>query len=154
MTFEQAGIAAMLPGMVHLQELMAKEIERMKRILGAAQNGNAPEHPTVPAGKGNHSESGYWSKMTPEERSEEMRRRYYARGKSPIHSYWAGMTSEERRAEMKRRRKVAAKKARAAGRTASKGGASSPNHPSNPNHPAHEEWRQKMKTVAKKGAAA
>lgn len=113
MTYEQAGIAAMLPGMVHMLALMQAEIDRMREMLGYAQaNGAAPKRgrlkieisPEGMAAK-KRASSSYWAKMTPEKRSAEMRRRGAIRKdrKTPVAGYWEKMTPEERSAEMKRR---------------------------------------------------
>ena len=88
----------------------------------------------------------YWSAMSAEERSEEMRRRG-AKRKDRVTAvrkgpggYWDRMTPEERKEEMRRR---VAKQ----GRMQKKN--SQPNHPRHPDHPGHQAWLAKMRKTSK-----
>lgn len=159
MTYEQAGIAAMLPGMIHSWTLQGQAIEEMKQRLAFLQNGHG-ESKKLERPKMNISEEGmkarkravqgYWASMSDEERSAEMRKRFAKRKDraTPVRSgpggYWDRMTPEERKAEMKRR---VAKQARMNGVTL-KG-----MHPRDPAHPGHEAWLKKMSKVGKAGWA-
>jgi hypothetical protein len=77
-TYAKMGVAALLPGMVHMLERMQSEIDSMRAFLGVVD-----EHTTIapmpkrsrPHNKKSHAVKGYWAKMTPEERQVEMARR-------------------------------------------------------------------------------
>lgn len=79
MTYAQMGMAALLPGMQHMLELMQAHLDDFKQQLAELQE---PGHRPVGRPPGSTRAAG-------------------ARGA------WAGMTAEERNVEMKRRRDVA-----------------------------------------------
>ena len=66
--FSQMGVAAMIPGMQHMIELMQTELNRMRSLLDAAQNGVAIE------ARGPGERKSGWP-ADPLERSKEMARR-------------------------------------------------------------------------------
>jgi len=70
-TYAQMGMAAMLPGMVHMLELMQAEVDNMRAQLAAMQNGairrRGPGRPKVEKKNG-------WP-VDPAARSREMKRR-------------------------------------------------------------------------------
>lgn len=100
MNYEQMGIAAMIPGMQHMIDLMQRELDSMREQLAQAQNGgNARSFlnerkrgrpPKLIEGsfrvdgesaaakefsRKSRASSSFWAKMSAEERSAEMRRR-------------------------------------------------------------------------------
>jgi hypothetical protein len=109
--YAQMGIAAILPGLVRAAEVLQVEIDMLKAMLGRAQAGERivkrPGRPpgihtkqrkkqahangSVPVPTANLNAKGkpfstggpasYWAKMTPEERSAEMKRRQTLAGK-------------------------------------------------------------------------
>ena len=110
-TYVQMGMAALLPGMQHMLELMQAELDRMRQTLEQLQSGEVPEKKD---GRG----STYWAKMTPIQRSIEMKKRYADRvakaeangkpGKKPIipSGGWEKFKTQAARSrEMKRRMK-------------------------------------------------
>lgn len=144
--FEQAGIAALIPGYTDtINYLQAKRGELLARLAELQNGGAVKAKPGRPAGRKNAPNS-YWASMTPGERSAEMLRRggiRKDRALSPQASYWAKLTPEERSAEMKRR---VGKQARMHGKQNLGGG---PNHPRNADHPGHAAWLKKMRQVSK-----
>jgi len=81
-TFTQMGIAAMLPGMRHMVTLMQRQIAELESLLESAQNGTMPKRGRPPKtqnpeefAKRSSGNSDYWAKLTPAERSKEIRRR-------------------------------------------------------------------------------
>jgi hypothetical protein len=73
--YAKMGVAALLPGMVHMLERMQAEIDSMRAFLGVVD-----EHTTIapmPKRSRPHSNAvkSYWAQMTPEERQIEMKRR-------------------------------------------------------------------------------
>ena len=72
------GLAAMLPGMVRAHELLGQQIAAMQAQLAGLQNGGGRKPgPQTEQARAKIAEArrGYWAKMTPEERSAEMKRR-------------------------------------------------------------------------------
>jgi hypothetical protein len=74
-TYAKMGVAALLPGMVHMLERMQSEIDSMRAFLGVVD-----EHTTIaPMPKRSIPRSNavkdYWARMSPEERQVEMKRR-------------------------------------------------------------------------------
>ena len=136
-SYAQMGIAALLPGMTHMVELMQGELDRMRAMLAGMQNGNGAKRPS----RGTDEYRAY---------DREAHRRARARKKSdpgglnakdkPIRdSYWASMTAEERSAEMKRRQAIAAGKKKL--------------HPRDVAHPEHAAWAAKLSKARKKAWA-
>lgn len=121
MSYARMGMAAMLPGMVHLLELMQAEVDRFRQLLEQAA---APKKRL-----GRPPKESY----PPQERS------------SKIANYWAGMTPAERKREMKRRQEVAAGK-----RPSNRKPAEKKLHPRDAGHPGHAAWLKKMRTSQKK----
>lgn len=183
MTYEAAGIAAMLPGMIHAHRLMGEEIEQLQARLAELQNGDRPtrgrpRNETMDEAanrlllgateaqaeaerkfaRRSRARSGWWTKLTPAERSAEMKRRYQSRKDRPPtgrpagnRGYWAKMTKEERQAEMRRRAEVRRK-------NWAKEANLEKLHPRDARSPRHEEWlktmSKAMKASHKKRAAA
>jgi len=87
--YAKLGLAAMLPGMVHAHEILGELIEDVRLRLGEAE---APAAATArkrgrpkAAGltaKGTPVKSGYWAKLTPNERRTEMQKRFAKRAKA------------------------------------------------------------------------
>jgi hypothetical protein len=72
-TYEQMGIAALIPGMQHMLTLMQAQLDEVRASLAALQDD--PEdsgHSRIRRKVMNH----YWASMTAEQRSAEMRRRH------------------------------------------------------------------------------
>lgn len=72
-TYEQMGVAAMLPGMVHMLELMLAAVNEMRALLGDAQVTGAAPPKRLGRPPLNRGRSG-WPE-DPEERKAEMKRR-------------------------------------------------------------------------------
>lgn len=179
MNYQQMGIAAMIPGMQHMIDLMQRELDSMRAQLAQAQNSGSargfmeerkrgPGRPKLIEGnfeaddaakefqRKSRASSSFWARMSPEERSAEMRRRgarrkdrrqgrggdHYGKVSAGAKGYWAKMTKEERRAEVQRRAEVRNKK-----------WAEDANveklHPRDPRSPKHEAWLKKMSRVMK-----
>ena len=182
MNYEQMGIAAMIPGMQHMIDLMQRELDAMRAQLAQAQNGGSALDAVRKYKRGmplwveeefarkSKATGGWWAKLTPEERSAEMKRRYASRKDRPPTgrrrkdptgipsgpggdhygkvstgqaSYWAKMTKEERKAEMQRRTEVRNKKWAEAANVEKL-------HPRDPRSPKHEAWLKKMSKSMKK----
>lgn len=136
--YAEMGLAALIPGMVRMVELMQQQLDAAKAQLAALQGRPASKRLGRPPGKA--ANSG-WAGMTPEQRSAEMKRRIaVARGeaeprrrrKAPPKSeagskqqklskhqkaLWAGLTPAQRKRRLNRlaegRRRAAAAKERA-----------------------------------------
>jgi hypothetical protein len=67
---QAAGIAAMIPGFQMAIDALQQSLDRMRAQLQQLQKGDAP-----PVKARRNPSKAYWSSMTPEERSKEMRRR-------------------------------------------------------------------------------
>jgi hypothetical protein len=67
--YAQMGMAALLPGMVHMVEVMAAEVEKFRAQLAALQQGSAP------ARKNGARGGSYGWPADPEARKAEMQRR-------------------------------------------------------------------------------
>jgi hypothetical protein len=65
--YEKFGIAAMIPGMQHMIDLMQSELDKMRRVI-SEDTDDVKDSYSAPQKK-------YWAKMTPEERSAEVIRR-------------------------------------------------------------------------------
>jgi hypothetical protein len=101
------GMAALLPGMIHMLELMQKQVDDFRAQLAALQNGTFTASPARPRDRVK-SKRGRLPGPRPEAGTGELT----ARGTPLKASYWATLTAEERRAEMRRRAKVAARNGR------------------------------------------
>lgn len=125
--YEQMGRAALVPGMQHMIELMQAQLDEFRRALGQLQEPvrRGPGRPKV-------------DHVDPEVRS---------RGSA---SYWAKMTPEERSAEMRRRQQVAA--GLKPGRKMPPKAEAKPlkMHPRDPRHPGHGAWLKTMRKAQKK----
>jgi hypothetical protein len=138
-TYAQMGIAAMLPGMVHAVEILQAQIDAFKARLAGLQNGHAPEQSRRSVANGQNSQK-YWSKLTPQQRKAEMRRRFLKGQRKKDQKAKATITRAEWKAE-KPTVKMAKPK--------------QPNHPANQNHPGHAAWLAKVQAArAQKAAAA
>jgi hypothetical protein len=75
--FEKFGMAALIPGMQHMIDLMQKELEYMRMAISTTDIETDIEEIKFKPKKTKLSKgiSTYWAKFTPEERSAEMRRR-------------------------------------------------------------------------------
>lgn len=83
--YAASGMAAYLPGMVYMLELMQRQVDDFRAQLARMQNGmqglpDKEEDRPVPWSdpakkKRRKTAASYWAKMTKAERSEEMRRR-------------------------------------------------------------------------------
>lgn len=119
-TYTQMGMAALLPGMQHLIELMQGELDRMRTTLEQLQSGEAP---VKKDGRG----STYWAAMTPEQRSIEMKKRWRdraakANGNAVSGGGWDKFkTVAARSKEIKRRMKMRQKGENPRARVARKG---------------------------------
>ena len=131
--YAMSGMAAFLPGMQYMVELMQRQLDEFRLQLAAMQG--VEEKPR----SNGHNNYG-WAGMTAEERSAEMKRRQAKRKKK--RSGWNGMTAEQRSVEMKRRKAMAAAK-KAPPQTA-------PKHPREADHPDHAKWLAKLRRVQKK----
>lgn len=115
-TYTQMGMAALLPGMQHMIELMQSHLDELRAQLAALQNGGAP----ATSGRGakaaeNGRNANYDYRKSPEYRESQSRivKAALARKKAEQQTgdkrgaassaYWARMTPEERSAEMVRR---------------------------------------------------
>jgi hypothetical protein len=136
--YAMSGMAAFLPGMQYMVELMQRQLDEFRLQLASMQgmeelrsqsNGHAP-----------HS----WAGMTAEERSEEMQRRV-AKRKKKHRTGWEGMTAEERKAEMKRRKGLAEQTEVAA--------QAAPSHPRDKDHPGHAMWLARLRKAHRKAWA-
>ena len=169
----------MHPGMQHMIDMMQRELDSMREQLAQTRNGGnaleavreykrGPYRPRMlltaaqEFKRKSKAVSGWWMKMTPAERSAEMKRRYASRKDHPPtgrparrgdnlstgqSAYWAKMTKEERRAEMQRRAEVRAKNWAKTADIAKL-------HPRDPRSPRHAEWRKTMSKAMKKSHAA
>jgi hypothetical protein len=82
--FAQMGLAALLPGMKYMLELMQKAFDEKRDLLTALQEGIeavTPKRIGRPPGAKNRIQSGW--PTDPEERRIEMKRRIAMRGKKP-----------------------------------------------------------------------
>jgi len=135
-SYAQMGMAAMLPGMVRMVELMQTQVDELRAQLGQMQ----------PPKK----KMGRPSKADLEQRAAadagQLARSPRANGAA---SGWPA-DPEARRAEMRRRMQVAAAKN---GQSLVKA-RFQPNHPRNVDHPDHAKWVAKMKKGRKKAWAA
>jgi hypothetical protein len=147
--FAQMGMAALLPGMQHMLDLMEDHLKTFRAALahaqsnGASSNGTEPEEPKKrgrPPGLSNSDRSkSYWGKMTPEERTAEMSRRFEvhrqkaaaaagagnkaaAKKARKVSNYqknlWASYTPEERAERIRKAHAGRTKRKRAAARKA------------------------------------
>lgn len=187
MNYEQMGRACLIPGMQHMIDLMQRELDSMRAQLAQAQSGGSaldavreakargPYRPRTPLTAEQEfkrkakATSGWWAKLTPEERSAEMKRRYASRKDRPPTGrrrkdptgipggpggdhygkvstgqalYWAKMTKEERKAEMQRRTEVRNKKWAEAANVEKL-------HPRDARSPKHAAWLKKMSKAMK-----
>jgi hypothetical protein len=123
--YEQMGLAATLPGMINAVEVLQGEIDRMRAVLGYAQERGAA--PDENEGQELTGQKAYWAKMTPEQRKSEMARR--------------GMMGRAKRAAKKR--------------AAKKNGAASDEvdidrlHPRDPRSPRHDAYIRKLRKSQK-----
>jgi len=133
--FEAMGLAAMLPGMQHMITLMQRELDNMRAALARVQARQAghEEAPTHAEKSRRQAVVGYWAKMSPEERSAEMRRRGMvrtgkkgAKGKKQKHAQYGQLTTTGQPVKM---------------------------HPRDPRHPGHDAWLAKLRVVQKKAWA-
>jgi hypothetical protein len=127
-SYAQMGMAAMLPGMVRMVELMQAQVDELRAQLGQMQ----------PPGK----KRGRPSLADLEQRAAALNGTPSPRAASG----WPA-DPEARRAEMRRRMQVAAAKNGQA--LVSK----VDNHPRSPGHPGHAKWVAKMKKTRKKAWA-
>lgn len=137
--WEQMGIEATLPGLRLAVNHISDLLRSMEAAAGALSEAGGAATGLKKRGRGE------WVDDSPEKRAAV--RRGNASG------YWAKMTPEERKAEMRRRAKVSLKKGgKMVGLKGkpNRGGAASPNHPSNPKHPQHEAFREKMRQANKR----
>ena len=111
-------MAAAIPGLQMAIDQLQETLDQIRAQLNGEVKRGRPPGPS-------QTQSAYWAKMTPEERSAEVKRRVaLGRSKaappqpeevgqdqspSPIKNYWAKMSPRERKAEMKRRVKVSEK---------------------------------------------
>lgn len=145
--YAMSGMAAFLPGMTYMVELMTKQLEEFRLQLAGMQGMEAME--AEPANGRRYPQKGGWSSMTAEERSEEMKRRRAVGIRKK--SGWDGMSAEERSAEMVRRmslwkakrtaKPAAAPVPEAVGKPPGKGTSYSW---VNKSHPDHAKWVAKM----------
>jgi len=120
--YELMGMSALIPGLVSAREAIDAEIRRYQGIIALArenEEGGEPE-PEAKTGRGSH-QAAYWARMTPEERSAEMRRR--------------GMVNKK-------------KKLAQAGEL-TKRGVPAKMHPRDPRHPGHDAWIVKIRKANK-----
>src|SRR5262245_53319583 len=125
--FIPLGIAAMIPGMQLMLDLMQQQLDEYRHELDQVQQNGQPNR-FAKAGKAR------WAGMTAAERSAEGHRMRNKQPKNPtMTSYWAQMTPAERSQEVKRRmamRKPVVKL-----------------HPRDAAHPEHKKWIAKMRKV-------
>jgi hypothetical protein len=77
--YAASGMAAFLPGMQYMVELMQRQLDEFRAQLAIYQHGEAEAVPQRKQRKGSSGGKTYWSKLSPEERSEEMQRRHEVR---------------------------------------------------------------------------
>lgn len=161
-------MAALLPGMVHMLQLMEKYVNELRAELQALQinsgimaeshsrRGRPPKAFTdavAAATERIHKEHA--AEKVKEAAPQETVQMKAQKG------YWAKMTPAQRSAEMIRRQAVSTRKRKAAAAAPApkpvKAAASTKRPPkvhgihiSNPAHPRHEAWMKKMRAVAKK----
>jgi hypothetical protein len=141
-TYAEMGMAALLPGMIHMYELMQKHLDDFRQQLSDLQNGILPtKRRGRPPGSTNKN-----SKTPPPPPTRTSSTSKFA--SPPItkpkraSSGWP-TDPEERKAEAMRRRAVtAAKKAGTA--------SASKLRKSDAEHPDHEKWRKNVAKAAKK----
>jgi hypothetical protein len=119
------GIAALLPGMQHMVDLMQEQLDQFREQLEAAQT--SKKRIGRPPGSVNKAQgpASFWAKMTPEQRRiEGQRRRAVAMGEAPSQDHDPYRTKAKRKG-----------------------------HPRNPEHPGHEAWLAKLRAAQKKAWA-
>lgn len=123
-TYAQMGMAALIPGMQYMIDQMQAQLDELRTRLAAMQEGNAASlKPLNQKRRGrppkdekferrSKAAAAVWAKMTPEQRSAEMKRRQAkgaakqkGRSSHGVAAYWAKMTPAQRSAEWKRRTK-------------------------------------------------
>ena len=72
--YEKFGIAALIPGMQHMVDLMQRELDDMRKMI-SSEDTKIPKKILGDRKKQGTASKAYWAKMTPEQRSTEMRRR-------------------------------------------------------------------------------
>jgi hypothetical protein len=112
--FAQMGMATLIPGMQYLLDKMQHELDQMRNTLAATQ-----QQP-----KRKRNMSAYWGKMTPEERSAEVKRRQ---------AKWHTKLQAQRKP-----------KAKANGAAL---------HARDPRSPKHKAWLKKVATATRAGVA-
>lgn len=129
-TYEQMGMAALLPGMQHVLAILEGHINEMRDQIAALQG-----HPAK-RGRG----------RPPMRHDDEQVAEVMKRGGNAQKKYWAKMTPEQRSAEMIRRQALWAKK------IAVKEIKKKPAKPKiyDPAHPGNKAWLAKMSRLAKK----
>jgi hypothetical protein len=110
--YAQMGIAAILPGLTRAVEIMQSEIDSLRAMLAtAAQGGRIIKRPGRPPGihTKQRKKQAHANGSVPVPTVAMNVKGKPIRTDGPA-SYWAKMTPEERSAEMKRRQKLAAKR--------------------------------------------
>jgi hypothetical protein len=119
--FAHMGMAAYLPGMQYMIELMQRELDGLRAqvaLFQAAEAGGISRNSRRKSGKGQRS--GPWANMTAEERSAEMKRRMAVRDKNkaaaaglnprdkdhPDHAKWAARMAKIRKAAWNKKTKA------------------------------------------------
>jgi hypothetical protein len=92
MNYEQMGMAALIPGMQYLIDKMQAQLDELREQLAAVQNGGAPTVTLARRGR------------PPKEVATAEEAAKFKRKSKAVSGYWAKMTDEERSVEMKRRR--------------------------------------------------
>jgi hypothetical protein len=82
-SYEKLGIAAMIPGMQHMIDLMQQELDRMREMLvdNPVEDKKIERDKKIRGAKMSNHMKKYWAKMTPEQRSKEFARRMAIRKK-------------------------------------------------------------------------
>ena len=138
--FEEMGMATLLPGMIYAHEQWGKFIEEFKERLRRVQARNSShagddyepgepdETPARKTGSGS-AQAAYWARMTPKQRSKEMKRR--------------GMVGRSKKSG-------AEKRVFAQPGELTKRGTPAKMHPRDPRHPGHDAYIAKLRKSQRK----
>jgi hypothetical protein len=98
--YAKMGMAAMLPGMVHMLELMQAEVDNFRTQLAALQGQEAAADDLPQKPKDARARASGWPD-DPEERKAEMARRMKkAKMSKAAKARWGSMTAKERKARL------------------------------------------------------
>jgi hypothetical protein len=100
-TYEAMGMAALLPGMQHMLTLMQAEMFRLRQMVTDAQTNHNPSPARKKPPRGTDAYRAY-DRQKKRERTAQKQAKKKAMATGPK-SYWGKMTAEERSEEMRRR---------------------------------------------------